>query len=143
MTETGANQTSKTKENFSGLWIGEDIVKIRKEISQILSEYKNNSELLGNEIKILSDYFQKNSIPFEYQEKLKKLIDDEFKYELGKSDELVKAYKCSFIFETSIKTNDEFQEKVRFVKKNDIHKCYLKACFIKNNLHKCLYNKTF
>lgn len=131
VTESGANQTSKTKENFSGLWIGEDIVKIRKEISQILSEYKNNSELLDNEIKILSDYFQKNSIPFEYQEKLKKIIDNEFKYELGKSDELVKNYKCPIIFETSIKTNDDFQEKVRFVKKNDIHKLLLSS--IKTN----------
>ena len=36
ITEKGTFQTVKTKENFSGLWLGEDIVKIRKEISNIL-----------------------------------------------------------------------------------------------------------
>ena len=36
ITEAGASQTASTKEKFSGLWLGEDIVKIRKEISDIL-----------------------------------------------------------------------------------------------------------
>lgn len=45
--KTGASQAASTKEKFSGLWLGEDIVKIRKEISNILEiEKKIKTEYL-------------------------------------------------------------------------------------------------
>ena len=40
VSEKGFVQTAKTKENFSGLWLGESIVRIRKEISKIGEQEK-------------------------------------------------------------------------------------------------------
>ena len=121
ISESGAGQTSKTKENFSGLWIGEEIVKVRKEISDIVIERKRIEEMLNEKMSKIITYFQNNGIPFNYQNKLKNLIDENFKYEIGKFDELIKEYKSRYIFETDIKDDNEFKNKVKFVKENSVH----------------------
>lgn len=121
VSENGAGQTSKTKENFSGLWIGEEIVKVRKEISDIIIERKRLEEMLNGKMLKIITYFQNNGIPFNYQNKLKDLIDENFKYEIGKFDELIKKYKSKYIFETDIKDDSDFKNKVKFVKENSVH----------------------
>lgn len=121
VSENGAGQTSKTKENFSGLWIGEEIVKVRKEISDIIIERKRLEEMLNGKMSKIITYFQNNGIPFNYQNKLKNLIDENFKYEIGKFDELIKKYKSKYIFETDIKDDSDFKNKVKFVKENSVH----------------------
>lgn len=141
VSENGAAQTSKTKEKFSGLWIGEEIVKVRKEISDIIIERKKIEELLNEKISNISTFFQNNRIPFNYQENLKKMLDDEFKYEIGKFDELIKKYNSKYIFETDIKDDEDFKNKVRFVKENSVHTMLLSE-IQKNSLISDLILKT-
>jgi hypothetical protein len=69
----------------------------------------------------LKRYFENNGIPFNYNDKLNNLIDKDFKYELGKTEQLISEYKSPFIFDTTIKNNEEFKSNVVFVKKNDIY----------------------
>ena len=43
--------TVKTKENFSGLWLGHDIVDLRKEITQLIEIERKGKEELLNKLK--------------------------------------------------------------------------------------------
>ena len=112
ITETGASQTASTKEKFSGLWLGEDIVKIRKEISDILEiEKKIKNDFQMEQTKLL-DFFAKNQIQVNIYDKIKELNDKEFCLNLEKYDEQKENYVSTLIFKTDITNKDKFIEKL-------------------------------
>lgn len=122
ITETGASQTASTKERFSGLWLGEDIVKIRKEISIILEiEKKIKNEFQSEQTKIL-EFFANNQIPINIQEKINELNDEIFCLDLEKYDEQKKEYVSTMAFNTDITDKKSFDEKLTYYRKNDIYK---------------------
>lgn len=121
VSEKGFTQTSTTKENFSGLWLGENIVKIRQEISKIREQEK---EIKENVQQISSKYikfFSEQGIPFNYEPKVKEVKNDNFN--LTDEDISIQAnkYIACHIFETDIKNKEELIEKINYLKKNDIY----------------------
>ncbi len=121
VSEKGFTQTSITKENFSGLWLGENIVKIRQEISKIREQEK---EIKENYQQIASKYvkfFSEQGIPFNYEQKTKEIKNDNFN--LTDEDITVQAskYIASYTFKTDIKNKTELKEKINYLKKNDIY----------------------
>ena len=121
ITETGASQTASTKEKFSGLWLGEDIVKIRKEISDILGiEKRVKTEFQDKQTKLL-EFFAKNQIPINLSDKIKELIDTGFCLNLEKYDEQKKEYVSIATFKTDITNKELFIEKLTYYRKNDIY----------------------
>lgn len=121
ITEEGASQTVKTKENFSGLWLGEDIVKIRKEISNILVVEKKIKDEFQQEQNILNTFFTTNQIPVNLQDKFKELDDKEFKIDIDKIDEQKNSYVSTYSFKSNINSKEEFIEKLNYLKKNDLY----------------------
>lgn len=121
VSEKGFTQTSKTKENFSGLWLGENIVKIRQEISKIREQEK---EIKDNIQQITSKYmkfFSEQGIPFNFEEKAKEVINDSFNFTNEDISVQASKYVASHIFQTNIKSKDELKEKITYLKKNDIY----------------------
>lgn len=121
VSEKGFTQTSKTKENFSGLWLGENIVKIRQEISKIREQEK---EIKDNIQQITSKYmkfFSEQGIPFNFEEKAKEVINDSFNFTNEDISVQASKYVASHIFKTNIKSKDELKEKITYLKKNDIY----------------------
>ena len=112
VSEKGFTQTSKTKENFSGLWLGENIVKIRQEISKIREQEK---EIKDNIQQITSKYmkfFSEQGIPFNFEEKAKEVKNDSFNFTNEDISVQANKYVASHIFKTSIKSKEELKEKI-------------------------------
>lgn len=121
VSEKGFTQTSTTKENFSGLWLGEKIVKLRQEISKIREQEK---EIKDNVQQITNKYikfFSEQGISFNYDEKTKEVKNS--KFNLNDEDINIQAnkYVASHIFKTDIKNKEELKEKITYLKKNDIY----------------------
>lgn len=119
--ENGASQTATTKENFSGLWLGEDIVKIRKEISNILKVEKKLKDKFQEEQSILNNFFMTNQIPVSLQDRLKELDDNDFKIDIDKIDDQKQNYKSPYIFSSDIDSREKFKERLTYLKKNDLY----------------------
>lgn len=128
---TGASQTTMTKENFSGLWLGEDIVKIRKEIDMLLRLEKMAKDEHQNVVKKLNDFFYNNQILVKVEEKITSLKDEKYIFNLDKYDEEKKTYKCKYIYITDIKNDEDFKEKLKYLRKNDIYNMLIQK--IRNN----------
>ena len=121
VSEKGFTQTSTTKENFSGLWLGENIVKIRQEISKIKEQEK---EIKDNIQQISSKYikfFSEQGIPFNYEQKTKEVKNDNFNLTDETISMQASKYVASHIFKTDIKNKEELKEKITYLKKNDIY----------------------
>ena len=121
VSEKGFTQTSTTKENFSGLWLGENIVKIRQEISKIREQEK---EIKDNIQQITSKYvkfFSEHGIPFNYEQKIKEVKNDDFNLTNDDINVQASKYVASYLFETDIKNKDELKEKINYLKKNDVY----------------------
>ena len=131
ISEDGASQTAKTKENFSGLWLGEDIVKIRKEITSILTTEKRLKDEYQQEQNTLNQFFLKHQIPVNLQNKLSNLNDIDFKINLDKIDEQKNNYTSAYSFDLNINSRENFIEKLNYLKKNDIYNMLISK--IKNN----------
>ena len=131
ISEDGASQTAKTKENFSGLWLGEDIVKIRKEITSILTIEKRLKDEYQQEQNTLNQFFLKHQIPVNLQNKLSNLNDIDFKINLDKIDEQKNNYTSAYSFDLNINSRENFIEKLNYLKKNDIYNMLISK--IKNN----------
>lgn len=129
--DNGASQTTITKENFSGLWLGEDIVKIRKEISSLLViEKKIKDEFQIEQISLMS-FFNNNQLPVDFQSKIRDTLDKEFVLDLEKIQEQKEKFNTNFKFKTSILNKEHFKEKLIYFKKNDIYNMLISK--IKNN----------
>lgn len=112
VSEKGFTQTSTTKENFSGLWLGENIVKIRQEISKIREQEK---EIKDNIQQISSKYikfFLEQGIPFNYEQKTKEVKNDNFNLTDETISMQASKYVASHIFKTDIKNKEELKEKL-------------------------------
>ena len=119
ISEDGASQTVKTKENFSGLWLGEDIVKIRKEITNILAIEKKLKDEYQQEQNKLNDFFMKHQIPIVLQNKLNELDDKDFKIDINKIAEQRTSYITTHNFKSNVDSKEKFIEKLTYLKKND------------------------
>lgn len=131
ISEDGASQTVKTKENFSGLWLGEEIVKIRKEITNILAIEKKLKDEYQQEQNTLNDFFMKHQIPIVLQNKLSELDDKDFKIDINKISECRTNYTSAHIFKSNIDSKEKFIEKLTYLKKNDVYNMLITK--IKNN----------
>ena len=121
ISEDGASQTVKTKENFSGLWLGEDIVKIRKEITNILAIEKKLKDEYQQEQNKLNDFFMKHQIPIVLQNKLSELDDKDFKIDINKTAEQRTSYISTHNFKSNVDSKEKFIEKLTYLKKNDVY----------------------
>lgn len=119
--DKGFIQTSTTKENFSGLWLGENIVKIRQEISKIREQEKEIKEISQQIANKYIKLFSEQGIPFNYESIIKELKNDIFN--LTDEDIKIQAskYVASHKFKTDIKDKDGLTEKINYLKKNDIY----------------------
>lgn len=139
ITEAGASQTASTKEKFSGLWLGEDIVKIRKEISDILEiEKKIKIDFQMEQTKLL-DFFAKNQIQINIYDKIKELNDKDFCLNLEKYDEQKKNYVSTLIFKTDITDKEKFIEKLTYYRKNDIYNMLVSKIKASNLLSELIF----
>lgn len=121
VSDKGFAQTSTTKENFSGLWLGENIVKIRQEIAKIREqekEIKDNSQQIANKY---IKFFSEHGIPFNYEQKVKELKNDIFNLTNENINVQASKYVASHIFKTDIKNKDDLKQKINCLKKNDIY----------------------
>ena len=132
ISEKGFTQSTVTKENFSGLWIGENIVKIRKEISAILQKEKTINEELSKLEKKNTDFFSQHGIPINLSDKKNYLIIDGFKLNEKEIAEQFKEYTGTKCYESSIKNREELIEKIKYLKKNDLYKQLID--FIQKNM---------
>lgn len=121
ISEDGASQTVKTKENFSGLWLGEDIVKIRKEITNILAIEKKLKDEYQQEQNKLNDFFMKHQIPIVLQNKLSELDDKDFKIDINKTAKQRTSYISTHNFKSNVDSKEKFIEKLTYLKKNDVY----------------------
>lgn len=121
ISEDGASQTVKTKENFSGLWLGEGIVKIRKEITNILAIEKRLKDEYQQEQNKLNDFFMKHQIPIVLQNKLSELDDKDFKIDINKMAEQRTSYISTHNFKSNVDSKEKFIEKLTYLKKNDVY----------------------
>lgn len=127
----GASQTTITKENFSGLWLGEDIVKIRKEISSLLVIEKKIKDEFQIEQTSLMNFFNNNQLPVDFQSKIRDTLDKEFVLDLERIQEQKEKFATNFKFNTNILDREDFKEKLVYFKKNDIYNMLISK--IKNN----------
>ncbi len=122
ISEKGVTQSSATKENFSGLWIGENIVKVRKEIASIIQKEKVVLDKVSEIEKINIDFFSKHGIPFNLSEKLKLLFNKDFKL----TDEDIEVQRNNYIatklFPTTIRNKQEYRDNINYLKRNDLYK---------------------
>lgn len=117
----GASQTTITKENFSGLWLGEDIVKIRKEISSLLVIEKKIKDEFQIEQTSLMNFFNNNQLPVDFKSKIRDTLDKEFILDLERTQEQKENFATNFKFNTNILDREDFKEKLVYFKKNDIY----------------------
>ena len=122
ISEKGVTQSPTTKENFSGLWIGENIVKVRKEITSIIQKEKFVLDKISEIEKINIDFFSKQGIPFNLSEKLKLLFNKDFKL----TDEDIETQRNNYMatksFPTTIKEKQEYRDNINYLKRNDLYK---------------------
>ena len=122
---TGANQTVKTKENFSGLWLGEKIVSIRKEITVLINIEKEFKDTYNKEIKTINDYLLKNQIIIDLDAKISQLADKTFILDVDNYKSQLSAYSCNFNYENNISDRDDFKSKLQYLNKNDLYNLLL------------------
>lgn len=131
VSEDGAVQNVKTKENFSGLWIGEDIVKIRKQISDLISlekQFKERYQILFEKV---NNKLLDHKLVINLNEKLKNIDDDKFILNFKDLTNQAKNYKTDYVYQNNIKNSEDFFEKLKIFQKNDLYNMiFLK---IKNN----------
>lgn len=129
--DNGATQTVKTKENFSGLWLGHDIVDLRKEITQLIEIERVIQNEYSNEKSKIISYLNNIGINIEIEEQLKKLIEEGFELDLEKTEIQKAKYKSKYNYSCYINTEEELQEKINKYKQNDLYKMLVEK--IKNN----------
>ena len=113
-TTTGAKDDTNTKDSFSQLWLGEKIVDLRKEISDLKEKNKNIADqktaLSGNILRIFND----KGIQSVDLGNIKKVIDEiafEKPADLS-DDEIIKKYVSTIKYETDIKSDEELSTKI-------------------------------
>lgn len=120
--EKGFSQTVNTKENFSGLWIGESIVIIRNNITNIIEKEKNINNKIKDTKEKIDTFCLENAIPFDWSQKINEILIDNFKL----SDEDIETqffnYKSIKVYQTDIKDMNDLQEKIKHLNKNDLYK---------------------
>lgn len=120
--EKGFSQTVNTKENFSGLWIGESIVKIRNNITNIIEKEKNINNKIKDTKEKIDTFCLENAIPFDWSQKINEILINNFKL----SDEDIETqffnYKSIKVYQTDIKDMNDLQEKIKHLNKNDLYK---------------------
>ncbi|MEG1850594.1 MAG: AAA family ATPase [Bacilli bacterium] len=117
----GAKTDTDTKSGFSSLWIGEDIVKIKKEIEH---HAKLKSECLENK-KVITKQIDENIIfsgvviSQNIQIKLQSYEDSSFVFNSTKPYSLAKSeHNCIHTFISKITSKEELKEKIDVVKNN-------------------------
>lgn len=125
ISEKGFSQSATTKENFSGLWLGEDIVKLRLEISEIQElekEINQCSQVLKNQniLDINSHGINLTDINFDYDKHIEALKNDNFVLPEQSINEAVIAYNAVNNFQTSIQDDQELLDKTTYLKNNSI-----------------------
>lgn len=127
----GASQTSTTKENISGLWLGHDIVKIRKEISDLILLNKRVKEEFQKEQSELLNILNSYHLSCDINDKLKKLFDNTFSINIEEYDSYKESYVSVYEFPTIIKNDDDFKEKQIYYDNNNVYNILFSK--IKNN----------
>lgn len=120
ISESGASQTVKTKENFSGLWLGRDLVSERKALVNVIEIIKKLTAEKDEKIKKISDYFNKLGIPFD-DKKINFLVEKDFFLDLDKIEESKTAYTSKYSYETNLVSTDDFKMKVSQLKENSLY----------------------
>lgn len=131
ISEKGVTQSTVTKENFSGLWIGENIVEVRKEISIIIENEKSIGEEIAKIKNKNIDFFVKQGIPINWDEKVSQLIEDDFEL----NDKEILRQREEYIptkqFKSSITDTKDLKEKINYLKREDLYKQLIE--FIQKN----------
>lgn len=122
ISEKGFIQSPTTKENFSGLWIGENIVKIRQDIAKIMEKEKYVSDELSKIEKANTNLFNKQGIPFNFSDKLVSLTNKKFKLTEDKIELQKKKYIPTNEYITTIKNRKDYIDKINYLKRNDLYK---------------------
>lgn len=121
VSEKGFTQTATTKENFSGLWLGENIVKIRKEISKLKDQEKEIKDNLQEIEKKYIQFFSNSGITFDFNQKIKDFKNENFSLNNEKIGIQASKYVAINLLETDIKNKDELKEKIVYFKKNELY----------------------
>ena len=111
--ESGAYQTSTNRNNFSNLWIGEEIVNQEKIVEKYKKEYDDYSAKL-NELKTsIQNELQRNlvNIPINYAE----YTDNDYLIDCDKINEEYEKYTCDML-ETDIVDDEALSIMVKSVK---------------------------
>lgn len=119
ISEEGASQTVKTKENFSGLWLGKELVDERKNLMEIVSIFKQLSAENEDQVNKIVEFCNKCSIPFN-KEKINFLVDVNFKLDIINIDKQKSEYVSSFSYDTTISDADDFKKKINQLKENSL-----------------------
>lgn len=120
ISEKGFSQSAMTKENFSGLWLGENIVKLRTDITRIQEQEK----IIAQYLQELSNFYTKkitdHGIPFIFSEYLNLFKLKEFTLEDEQIQEQLKKYNPQIKLETDIDSDDALINKINYFKNNSI-----------------------
>lgn len=111
--ESGACQTSTNRNNFSNLWIGEEIVKQEKIVEKYKKEYDDYSTKLNDLKTSIQNELQRNlvNIPINYSE----YTDDDYLIDCDKISEEYEKYTCDML-ETDIVDDEALSTMVKSVK---------------------------
>ncbi len=111
--ESGACQTSTNRNNFSNLWIGEEIVKQEKIVEKYKKEYDDYSTKLNDLKTSIQNELQRNlvNIPINYSE----YTDDDYLIDCDKINEEYEKYTCDML-ETDIVDDEALSSMVKSVK---------------------------
>ena len=127
-TSNGAADNADTKEAFSGLWVGETIVKLKKELENLKMQ---NAEIVklktSLSTSILKTFSEKGVPPINCSEIDKSLETISFVKSSEKSDaEIIKEYKGKLILKSSILDEDGLQQAITRLKNNELLQLLIK-----------------
>lgn len=131
ISDSGASQTTVTKENFSGLWLGEDIVNVRKEISRLVTLEKQIKDEYQSEYNKLLNFFSNYQIPVNLQHNINFTVDKTFVLDVPNYEQQKLNYNVEHIYYTDIDSKEKFEEQLVYYKKNDVYNMLISK--IKNN----------
>lgn len=140
ISEDGAAQTVKTKENFSGLWLGKDIVDERKKLMDIIVIIKKLASQNEEQINTIVEFCNKNSIPFN-KEKINFLVDVNFKLDILNIDKQKSEYVSSFSYDTTISNTDDFKKKNIQLRENSLFNMLIEKINISEILSNIILKK--
>lgn len=142
ISEKGFSQSAITKENFSGLWLGESIVKIRTNIAKVQEQEKIINQRLQDLNNIYTSSITKNKIPFIFNEYLSSFKVDSFNCTDDGLDEQLSSYQKQIILETDIKSDDVLAEKIKYFNNNAIFNDLISKIKVSNLLSEIILKES-